>query len=107
VKDDLDVLLRACVKAEAPDWLEPLVTERAVARVEKEAATSGTMALDVASILAMSRRLRDGVAAVARGVRREVRARRSIPGDAWARLRAAVQRPRSPSLRLSASTKAR
>ena len=60
MSDELDGLLRASVRAEAPDWLEQLVTERAVACVESEASSFG----------ATSRRVLDGLAGLARETRR-------------------------------------
>lgn len=63
MSDELDVLLRASVRAEAPDWLEQLVTERAVAKVKGEGS----------SLAATSRRLWEGVAGLARDVRRRAR----------------------------------
>ena len=95
MSDELDGLLRASVRAEAPDWLEQLVTERAVASVENEASLFG----------AASRRLRVGVAGFARGVRRRVRARRALATALWARVRAALPRPHGVFLGASAPTK--
>lgn len=93
MSDELDELLRASIREQAPDWLEQLVTERAVASVESEAS----------SPRAASRRLRDGVAGFARSARTRVRAFRA--SALWARVRAAVPRPHGVLLDVSAPTK--
>lgn len=69
MSDELDVLLRATVRAEAPDWLEQLVTERAVASVEREAS----------SLSAACRGLWDHVVRLARDARRRARPQRTRP----------------------------
>jgi hypothetical protein len=97
MSDDLDELLRASVRADAPDWLEQLVTERAVASVENDVEN------EASSFGAASRRLRDGLGGLARGVSRRVRARRALASALWARVRAAV--PRGVLLGASAPAK--
>jgi hypothetical protein len=86
MSDELDGLLRASVRSEAPDWLEQLVTERAVASVQSEVKN------EAPSFGAASRRLRDGVVRFARDVRRRARRASAL----WARVRAATPRPRAP-----------
>jgi hypothetical protein len=90
MSDDLDGLLRASVHADAPDWLEQLVTERAVASIVSEASSRG----------AAPHRLRDAVARLARDVRRRARQASAL----WARARAAA-RPQAPWLGAAPTTK--
>jgi hypothetical protein len=89
MSDDLDGLLRASVHADAPDWLEQLVTERAVALVEGESSSFGAMTSQAVS--RVSRRWRGAGAAIAR-VRQRMN-RRSLGGGLWARIRALLPRP--------------
>ena len=99
MSDELDQLLRASVRAEAPDWLEQLVTERAVASVVNSAES------EASSFGAASRRLRDGLAGLVRHARRRARARRAQASALWARVREAAPRPRVVLLGASAPTK--
>jgi hypothetical protein len=84
MSDDLDGLLRAAVRAEAPDWLEQLVTERALASVQAEASSFG----------AAFRRLHQGVAGFARDMRGRVRARPALASELRGLVRAALTWPR-------------